>query len=56
MRVGVLMGGSEVEIWRRAQAENKDVFTVVDSTGQPIVRAGAQVTRMAQPAASADAA
>lgn len=56
MRVGVLRGGCEVEIWKRAQAENKDVVTVTDSAGQRIVRAGAQVTRVAQPVATADAA
>ena len=56
MRVGVLRGGMEVEIWKRAQAENKDVYTVNDTTGQRIVRAGYQVTRVAQPPASADAA
>ncbi len=56
MRVGVLRGGMEVEIWKRAQAENKDVYTVNDSTGKRIVRAGYQVTRVAQPPASADAA
>ena len=56
MRVGVLRGGMEVEIWKRAQAENKDVYTVNDSSGKRIVRAGYQVTRVAQPPASADAA
>lgn len=56
MRVGVLRGGCEVEIWKRAQAENKDVATVTDSAGQRIVRAGAQVTRVNQPVATAKAA
>lgn len=56
MRVGVLRGGCEVEIWKRAQAENKDVATITDSTGQRIVRAGTQVTRVSQPVATADAA
>ncbi|KAI5920261.1 acyl-CoA desaturase 1 [Camillea tinctor] len=56
MRVGVLRGGCEVEIWKRAQMENKDVSYVNDSTGRRIVRAGDQVTRVAQPVASADAA
>ena len=56
MRVGVLRGGCEVEIWKRAQYENKDVSYVLDSSGKRIVRAGMQVTRVAQPIASADAA
>jgi len=56
MRVGVLRGGCEVEIWKRAQFENKDVSYVHDSAGKRIVRAGNQVTRVSQPSASADAA
>ncbi|KAK3369027.1 hypothetical protein B0T24DRAFT_595816 [Lasiosphaeria ovina] len=56
MRVGVLRGGCEVEIWKRAQSENKDVAAINDSTGQRIVRAGTQATRVTQPVASADAA
>ena len=56
MRVGVIRGGCEVEIWKRAQLENKDAAMVNDSSGQRIVRAGLQVTRVAQPIASADAA
>jgi stearoyl-CoA desaturase (delta-9 desaturase) len=56
MRVGVLRGGSEVEIWKRAQRENKDVSVVSDSAGARIIRAGDQVTRVAEPVASADAA
>ncbi|KAL8384456.1 hypothetical protein RB599_006678 [Gaeumannomyces hyphopodioides] len=56
MRVGVLRGGCEVEIWKRAQYENKDVSTVVDSSGKRIVRAGMQVTKVQQPVASAHAA
>ena len=56
MRVGVLRGGCEVEIWKRAQYENKDISCVLDSSGKRIVRAGLQVTRVAQPIASADAA
>ncbi|KAK1766746.1 hypothetical protein QBC33DRAFT_587981 [Phialemonium atrogriseum] len=56
MRVGVIRGGCEVEIWKRAQLENKDATIVNDSSGQRIVRAGLQVTRVAQPIASADAA
>jgi stearoyl-CoA desaturase (Delta-9 desaturase) len=56
MRVGVLRGGCEVEIWKRAQAENKDVATIMDSAGRRIIRADSQVTRVSQPVASADAA
>ncbi|KAK6214449.1 hypothetical protein LQW54_004356 [Pestalotiopsis sp. IQ-011] len=56
MRVGVLRGGCEVEIWKRAQSENKDSIVVNDSTGQRIVRAGDQVTRLTQPISSAEAA
>ncbi|KAH6659717.1 acyl-CoA desaturase [Truncatella angustata] len=56
MRVGVLRGGCEVEIWKRAQSENKDTITINDSTGQRIMRAGDQLTRTAQPISSAEAA
>lgn len=56
MRVGVLRGGCEVEIWKRSQFENKDVSFVNDSSGHRISRAGQQVTKVVQPAASADAA
>ncbi|KAK3687529.1 hypothetical protein B0T22DRAFT_130980 [Podospora appendiculata] len=56
MRVGVLRGGCEVEIWKRAQSENKDVATVNDTTGLRIVRAGNQITKVSQPVATADAA
>ncbi|UZP42211.1 hypothetical protein NXS19_010027 [Fusarium pseudograminearum] len=56
MRVGVLRGGCEVEIWKRAQFENKDITYMNDSAGQRIIRAGSQATKIVQPAASADAA
>ena len=56
MRVGVLRGGCEVEIWKRSQFENKDVSYINDSTGQRIHRAGNQATKVSQPTASADAA
>ncbi|OAA56661.1 Delta-9 acyl-CoA desaturase, heme/steroid binding domain-containing [Niveomyces insectorum RCEF 264] len=56
MRVGVLRGGCEVEIWKRAHYESKDISYVTDSSGQRIVRAGDQVTRVAQPVATAHAA
>ncbi|KAL1864224.1 stearoyl-CoA 9-desaturase [Diaporthe australafricana] len=56
MRVGVLRGGCEVEIWKRAQMENKDVSFVNDSSGNRIIRAGNQPTKVPMPVASADAA
>ncbi|CAK7241045.1 MAG: stearoyl-CoA 9-desaturase [Sporothrix thermara] len=56
MRVGVLRGGCEVEIWKRAHYESKDISYVTDSAGRRIVRAGEQVTRAAQPVATAHAA
>ncbi|KAI9839271.1 MAG: stearoyl-CoA 9-desaturase [Sarea resinae] len=56
MRVGVIRGGCEVEIWKRAQRENKDVQFVKDDMGQPIIRAGNQVTKIAEPVATAGAA
>ena len=56
MRVGVLRGGCEVEIWKRAQFENKDMSIISDSTGQRVIRAGNQVTKVPQPAPAADAA
>jgi stearoyl-CoA desaturase (delta-9 desaturase) len=56
MRVGVLRGGCEVEVWKRAQFENKEITYMNDSVGQRIVRAGTQVTKVSQPLASADAA
>ncbi|KAK6822748.1 acyl-desaturase [Apiospora arundinis] len=48
MRVGVLTGGGEVEIWKRAMVE-----MVKDSTGEGIVRAGDQVTQAVLPHGSA---
>jgi stearoyl-CoA desaturase (Delta-9 desaturase) len=56
MRVGVLRGGCEVEVWKRAQYESKGGVHVSDSAGHKIIRAGDQVTRLTQPLASADAA
>lgn len=55
MRVGVIRGGMEVEIWKRAQAE-KDGVAIKDENGNRILRAGNQVTRIAEPFASAGAA
>ncbi|KAI5308871.1 stearoyl-CoA 9-desaturase [Ascosphaera atra] len=56
MRVGVIRGGCEVEIWKRAQLENKDVGYVKDEFGQRIIRAGEQVTKVPESIASAGAA
>ena len=56
MRVGVIRGGCEVEIWKRAQRENKDVQFLKDGKGQKIIRAGDQVTKIAEPVATAGAA
>lgn len=50
MRVGVIRGGCEVEIWKRAQLEKS---CINDTEGQRVVRAGEQVTRIAQPVDSA---
>lgn len=55
MRVGVIRGGMEVEIWKRAQAE-KDGVAIKDDAGNRIIRAGNQVTRLAEPVVSAGAA
>lgn len=54
-RVAVVRGGCEVEIWKQAQKENKEVRAALDSNNQRIVRAGDQVTRMAEPIAAAPA-
>jgi stearoyl-CoA desaturase (Delta-9 desaturase) len=56
MRVGVIRGGAEVEIWKRANYENKDVEYVKDASGHKIVRAGEQLTRIAEPVATSAAA
>ncbi|ODV92591.1 hypothetical protein CANCADRAFT_1182 [Tortispora caseinolytica NRRL Y-17796] len=56
MRVGVIRGGSEVEIWRQAQRENKDSTLTKDSNDMSIVRANAQPTRTARPFQGAGAA
>jgi stearoyl-CoA desaturase (Delta-9 desaturase) len=55
MRVAVIRGGMEVEIWKRSQAE-KEGMAIKDENGNKIVRAGAQVTRTAEPVVSAEAA
>jgi len=56
MRVGVIRGGCEVEIWKRAQRENKDVQFIKDDQGNKIIRAGNQITKVEQPIVSASAA
>jgi hypothetical protein len=56
MRVGVIRGGMEVEIWKRAAQENKDTMIIKDGEGNKVIRAGAQVTKVAEPPASAGAA
>jgi len=56
MRVGVIRGGCEVEIWKRAQRENKDVEYVKDESGRKIIRAGNQPTKMVETVATAGAA
>ena len=56
MRVGVIRGGCEVEIWKRAHRENKAVDYVKDEHGQRIVRAGEQITRIPEPVATSAAA
>ncbi|KAK9471053.1 uncharacterized protein V1510DRAFT_421135 [Dipodascopsis tothii] len=56
MRVGVIRGGCEVEVWKQAQRENKDVNIVSDSNNVSIIRAGNQVTKQAEPVLGAGAA
>ena len=51
MRVGILRGGQEVEVWKTG-AER----VTKDAKGLPVVRAGDQITRVAAPAAAAVAA
>lgn len=55
MRVGVIRGGMPVDIWRRVQEENKDgIFKT--ASGERIVRAGEQPTKVVEPMAIANAA
>jgi stearoyl-CoA desaturase (delta-9 desaturase) len=56
MRVGVIRGGSEVEVWKTAQRENKDATIMSDSNNAAILRAGLQATRVQVPVMSAGAA
>ena len=55
MRVGVIRGGCEVEIWKRAQKEEKGEL-IRDNHGERIVRAGAQPTKVVQNVTTAGAA
>lgn len=54
-RIAVVRGGCEVEIWKQAAKENKDAAPAIDSNNKKIVRAGQQVTRMAEPLVAAPA-
>jgi stearoyl-CoA desaturase (delta-9 desaturase) len=54
MRVGVIRGGCEVEIWKRSHKENTEY--VRDEMGQRVIRAGQQVTKIPEPIPTADAA
>ena len=54
MRVGVIRGGCEVEIWKRSQKETGEY--VRDEHGQRVVRAGEQVTKIPEAIPTADAA
>ncbi|KAF2002349.1 hypothetical protein P154DRAFT_431397 [Amniculicola lignicola CBS 123094] len=56
MRVGVIRGGCEVEIWKRTQRENKDGIYLKDDAGNRIIRAGNQITKVEQPMTTASAA
>ena len=52
MRIGVIQGGMEVEIWRKTQPQSKNE-TFAEKRD---AKAGAQVTRIADPLAVANAA
>ncbi|KAI1961447.1 stearoyl-CoA 9-desaturase [Ophidiomyces ophidiicola] len=56
MRVGVIRGGCEVEIWKRIQLEHNKSLGFRDDAGQRIIRAGQQVTRVPEHVLSAGAA
>lgn len=51
----MVRGGCEVEIWKQAQREKRDVDAITDSTGAKIIRADAQPTRVAVPFEAAPA-
>lgn len=56
MRVSVIRGGMEVEVWKTAQNEKKDQNIVTDESGNRIHRAGLQATRVENPGMSGMAA
>ena len=56
MWVGVIRGGMEVEIWKRTPNDTKDAQYLKDENGNRIIRAGNQVTKIAEPVQSAGAA
>jgi len=56
MRIGVIRGGMEVEIWKRDHNSAKDAQYIKDENGNRVVRAGQQVTKIAEPMQSAGAA
>ncbi|ANB11534.1 stearoyl-CoA 9-desaturase [Sugiyamaella lignohabitans] len=56
MRVAVIRGGCEVEVWKKAQSEKKDVNIIQSTSGDKIVRAGEQATRLAETGVSGRAA
>jgi stearoyl-CoA desaturase (delta-9 desaturase) len=51
MRIGILRGGQEVEIWKTDTAR-----LTRDTKGQAVARAGEQITRVGAPIAAAVAA
>ena len=55
MRVGVIRGGCEVEIWKRSQKEDAGEV-MKDENGERIVRAGLQPTKVIQNTPTAGAA
>lgn len=56
MRVGVIRGGMEVEIWKRGGSEEKAGLQMKDANGNRIVRASEQATKVVVPMATAGAA
>jgi stearoyl-CoA desaturase (Delta-9 desaturase) len=56
MRVAVIRGGCEVEVWKKAQREKTDVNLVNSDDGDKILRAGEQPTRVAESGMSGRAA
>lgn len=60
MRIGIIRGGMEVEAWKshwiqqQQEGTAKDRDAVLDTTGQPIIRADMQPTRLRQPPPAAE--